>query len=111
MGFSIANNTAITMTRGDTLLVNVDIIDEDGNIFMPVEGSNVRFAMKEKIDDLTPVLTKDIPIDTMTLRLDVDDTKRLAFGRYIYDIQLTTPEGDVDTFIAKATLRLTEEVH
>ena len=46
----------------------------------------------------------------MILTLDPSDTKRLEFGSYVYDIQLTRSTGEVDTFVTKGTLNLTEEV-
>ena len=55
-------------------------------------------------------MVKDIPIDTMKLILDSADTKMLPFGKYVYDIQLTKATGEVDTFITKGTMKLTEEV-
>lgn len=53
---------------------------------------------------------KDIPIDTMMLTLEPQDTADLNFGKYVYDIQLTKANGKVDTFISKAILKLSEEV-
>ena len=55
-------------------------------------------------------MVKDIPIDTLTLTLLPEDTKDLSFGKYVYDIQLTKADGTVDTFITKATIKITEEV-
>lgn len=55
-------------------------------------------------------MVKDIPIDTMKLVLDPADTKNLSFGKYVYDVQLTKSTGEVDTFITKGMLKLTEEV-
>lgn len=62
-------------------------------------------------NDETPLLIKEIPIDTMILTLNPEDTKHLPFGKYVYDIELTKATGEVDTFITKAILKLTEEVH
>ncbi|MCD8124274.1 MAG: hypothetical protein LUE23_04445 [Lachnospiraceae bacterium] len=67
--------------------------------------------MKKTYDDIKPILVIDIPTDTMELVIDPEDTKDLAFGRYVYDIQLTKSTGEVDTFIPKGTLKLTEEVY
>ena len=39
------------------------------------------------------------------------DTAHIPFGKYVYDIELTKATGEVDTFITKAILKLTEEVH
>lgn len=110
MSFSI-QNTKITLTRGDTLKARIQINDQDGNPYIPNEGDRVRFAMKANYTDPEPLIVKDIPIDTLLLILDPEDTKPLNFGKYVYDIQLTTSTGDVDTFIPKGTLSLTEEVY
>ena len=67
--------------------------------------------MKRKIKDEEPVIVKDIPIDTMILTLDEEDTKDLPFGNYIYDLELRKANGDVATFVTKSTFILEEEVH
>ena len=110
MGYKISGTT-ITLTRGDTFETAVKLIDNAGYPYDPVEGDKIRFAMKEDYDDNVPCLEKDIPIDTMILRLDPADTKELKFGTYVYDIQFTSADGRVDTFIAKAKFKLTEEVN
>lgn len=109
MGYSI-NGTTITMTRGDTFVADIVMRDSEGYPVVPSEGDEIRFAMKEDYRDPRPLLTKDIPISTMQLVIEPEDTADLNFGTYVYDIQLTRADGTVDTFIAKAKLKLTEEV-
>lgn len=109
MSYSVSGTT-ITLTRGDTFMADITINKQDDAPYTPVEGDSVRFAMKSSYEDAEPVLTKDIPIDSLQLILEPEDTKGLAFGQYIYDIQLTKASGEVDTFITKAKLKLTEEV-
>ncbi len=109
MAYSVSGTT-ITLTRGDTFEALISIIQEDGNPYVPKEGDIIRFAMKSSYADETPLLVKDIPVSTMILVLEPLDTKKLNFGKYVYDIQLTTIEGKVDTFITKATIKITEEV-
>lgn len=99
MSYSVSGTT-ITLTRGDTFMAQISIVDKDGNTYVPVEGDTVRFAMKQKYTDLKPLLVKDIPTDT----------KSLAFGNYVYDIQLTKASGEVDTFITTSKIKITEEV-
>lgn len=105
--------TSIFLTRGDTFKAQITITDKDGNPYEPQPGDSVRFAMKKKYDDpdTQVLIVKNIPIDTLILTLEPEDTKGLDFGNYVYDIQLTTANGDIDTFIAKASLTLTEEVY
>ena len=110
MSYNVSGTT-ITLTRGDTFMALITITDSENNPYMPVEGDTIRFAMKATYADEEPLLVKDIPIDTMKLVLEPEDTKHLAFGKYVYDIQLTIATGEVDTFITKAKINITEEVH
>ncbi len=109
MAYSISGTT-ITLTRGDTFEAQISITQEDGSPYIPKDGDTVRFAMKSSYTDETPLFVKDIPVSTMILVLEPIDTKALNFGKYVYDIQLTTIDGKVDTFITKATIKITEEV-
>lgn len=110
MSYSVTK-TSITLTRGDTFKAKVEITDSNGAKYNPEPTDHVRFAMKKTYADAEPLILKDIPVDTMILKLDPEDTKDLAFGTYVYDIQLTNGYGEVDTFITKAEIKLTEEVH
>ena len=111
-------NQTIYLTRGDTLKVQITIY-KDEDVYNPIEGDTVRFALKhpamkrDKSDfvDEEPLLVKPIPIDTLILTLDPEDTKSLGFGDYVYDIELTAETGEVDTFIANQKIVLTPEVH
>lgn len=110
--------TTITMTRGDTLIVTVEILDEQGQAYEPVSGDSVRFALKSakmklgRTDyaDVNPLISKTIPMDTLVLRLNPADTASLQFGDYRYDIELTHASGVVDTFINNALFVIAPEV-
>lgn len=110
MSYNVSGTT-ITLTRGDTFVALITITDSDGNPYVPLTGDVVRFAMKSTYGDAEPILVKDIPIDTLKLVIESEDTKNLKFGPYIYDIQLTKVTGEVDTFIPMAKFKITEEVH
>lgn len=107
--------TTITMTRGDTLRLQVGI-ERDGEAYTPASGDSVRFYVKTpKIEkgqykDDAPLITKEVPIATMILTLDPADTKPLKFGTYVYDLEITFENGTVDTFINNAELTLVPEV-
>ncbi len=109
MSFKVKKNT-IFLTRGDTFKAHLTINNPDGTEYTPQEGDTVRFALKENIEDQECLILRDIPIDTMLLVLNPEDTKNLEFGSYVYDIQLTKANGDVDTFITASKLKLTAEV-
>lgn len=102
--------TTITLTRGDSFAADIEIFQPNGEPYTPTEGDSVRFAMKKSVKEDEVLILKDIPIDTMRLVLNPEDTKGLEFGNYVYDLQLTKSTGEVDTFVTKSVLTLTEEV-
>lgn len=111
------SDTDIFMTRGDTLLVQVSVtLDEEG--YSPEDGDTIAFYLKRAAmnskktayKDEQPIITKKIPVDTMILELEPDDTKPLEFGDYVYDVEFTYANGRVDTFINNAKLHLIPEV-
>lgn len=109
MSYSV-KKTTITLTRGDTFHANIIMHDSEGEPYYPVEGETIRFAMKKDYSDPEPLLVIDVPYDTMELIINPADTKDLDFGNYVWDMQITRLNGDIDTFITKASLVLTEEV-
>ena len=104
------NGNNISLTRGDTLKLTVTIM-QDGDIYDVKEGDRIRFALKKNIADTECLIIKEIPNNTKLLHLVPSDTKQLPFGVYVYDIELTTENGDVDTFIGPAKFTLTDEVY
>ena len=91
----------IVLTRGDSLVTTVTIFDEQGNVYNPGENDVVRFALKKTYDDENPIIIKQIPIDTMVLRLESSDTKQLQQpASYVYDIQITIDDGTADGFVS-----------
>lgn len=108
---SIVDN-AITLVRGDTLEIPIYLKTKKGDPYIPAEGDIIRFALKESYDDNSPVLIKKtIPNDTMLLHLDPCDTQGLVARKksYVYDIELTTAHGYVDTII-RSVVYILEEV-
>lgn len=112
------DGTTITLTRGDTLCVNVEMT-LDGVAYVPSGNDSIRFALKTpkmtggraEYKDQEPLILKPIPIDTCQLVLTPTDTKQLSFGQYVYDIEITMEDGTVDTFISEATFILSPEVY
>ena len=109
--------TTITLTRGDTFITNISL-KRGTTTYTPTSGDTVRFALKSPdmnarktawADD-TVLINKDIPISTMQLKLEPEDTKELDFGQYRYDMQITFANGDVDTFIENAVFIINPEV-
>lgn len=110
---SIDASYNIQMTRGDTFARTLTLT-KGGEPYTPAEGDVIRFALS-KVYKGKPgyelLLEKIINHDTMLWLIEADDTADLDYGRYVYDLQITYGEtGYVETFAAKKTLTLTEEV-
>ena len=99
------------MTRGDTLNTKLTVINPDRTPYEPIDGDVIRFALKEDYNDTEVLIEKVIPLDTLMLHLDSQDTKPLKMPfDYVYDIQITFGDGTVDTIIPKGAFKITEEV-
>lgn len=105
------NGNKIRMTRGDSLCASV-VIKRNGETYTPVEGDRIRFAMSKAYKSENRyelLLTKEIPYDTLLLELYPEETADLEYGTYNYDIEMTSLDGRVDTFIS-STITLAKEV-
>ena len=108
---TVVNNT-ITLVRGDTVEIPVTIRTRDGEKYIPSEGDVVRFALKDGYGDDVPVLIhKVLPNDTLILRLESCETKEIMARKnpYVYDVELTTANGYVDT-VVRGIVNVLEEV-
>ena len=114
----IDDNNNITLTRGDTLSLTVQLLHEvisaNGTTiepYMPVEGDVIRFAVSKGYKGEIGYelkLSKVIPHDTLTFTCSPTETA-LEYGQYNYDVEITHADGAVDTFIS-AKLNITGEV-
>lgn len=101
----------ITLTKGDTAVIDVPLFDANGNPYEAQEGDEMRFAMKKLYTDALPILTKEIDMDDYVLTILPEDTQSLdAPCSYVFDIQVSLASGTIDTVIPNGTLYLTEEV-
>lgn len=108
---TVVNNT-ITLVRGDTVEIPITIKTRGGDAYIPSEGDVIRFALKDKYDDNTPVLIRKVlPNDTLILRLESCETKEIMARKnpYVYDVELTTANGYVDT-VVRGVVNVLEEV-
>ena len=104
------DGTSITMTRGDTLKLKLNLATSSGAPYTPNDGDKITFGLKKSCKDDKCLIIKDIPTDTMILHIEPKDTKSLSFGVYVWDCQIEFSNGDVSTFIPKASFKIAEEV-
>ena len=106
----VYQNNNIRLTRGDTAKFVVSIKNESTKQPYDILSSDtLTMTIKDSISDGEPCVQKTI-VGTNTFHILPSDTSSLNFGKYIYDIQLTTSEGDVYTIVEPSTFELMEEV-
>jgi hypothetical protein len=94
------------MTRGDTLVAEVGIVNPDGTPYVMQEGDSVRFKCTD-VPGGAVLILKDVT--SGTLRIEHEDTASLPFGTYFFDIEMAFANGTVDTFITEGTLTVDYE--
>ena len=99
----------IQLTRGDTARLTVDITDSEGRAYEVKETDMLTLAVKKNYEDDLPLIKKVI-IGINIFHIAPEETKRLDFGKYKYDVQLTTADGDNYTIVADKVFTLTKEV-
>lgn len=111
----------ITMTRGDSAHIEIQMEYEGGMSYEALRGDVIRFTVKKNYGDTTPLIVIDIEpyvpdgeetelVESVELHILPSHTRDLEYGSYRFDIQLLRVNGDIDTFINMGTLTLTEEV-
>lgn len=86
----IGNN--IYHIRGDTDSFDVELTQEDGSDIGPYTAV---FSVKKKITDDAYVF--QAPVQNGVVSLTHEMTNDLGAGDYIYDIEVRTPDGGVQT--------------
>ena len=96
----------IQLTRGDTGIFNVEILDDAGNPYELDDGDMLRFTVRK-----SPT-SGDIFIQKagQEIIIEPEDTARLSYGKYVYDIELTRADGTVDTIIPPTLFEIMQEV-
>ena len=114
--FKIAYDKKITMVQGDTGVIRMKI----GNHELS-QGDEVRFAIVNKANpsillcqhsDKKIVLEKKVTAfeedGTARIIIHPNDTKNLQPGKYLYEIQVKTKDGRIDTVVPLVSFTLME---
>lgn len=99
----------IKITRGDTLRVKF-VAKKDGKPYVYQTGDVLNFYAKKDGSSGNAEIEATIDPATGELYLSSDVTKSMKASKYVYDIQLTKANGDVDTIINMATISIKNEV-
>lgn len=90
-------NGVIKFTKGDSVAFDVELKNADGTIYEMGAGDEINFSVKNDVSDTAYVL-RAITSSTH-IYLEPSFTNDLKPGKYCYDIELNTADGNVYTII------------
>ena len=109
----VSSNGKISLTRGDTAWLTVDLeVDLGDDKTEPYDlkaDDVVTLTVKADYEDEEALIEKKVT-GSNEFHIKPADTKNLAFGEYKYDVQVTTPDGDNYTVIENKVFEVTYEV-
>ena len=106
----IKSDGTIQLTRGDTARLSVDINNDTlGDKYEIQPDDTLFFTVKKRTSDKLYSFQKKV-IGSNMFHILPTDTEELSFGNYLYDVQLTTKDGDVYTVIGPSTFEIMKEV-
>lgn len=104
------DDKTIKLTRGDTARLTVPIINlADNGEYTMESGDILYFTVKKTAKDTDFLFQKSVT-GSNSIHIKPEDTADLSFGKYKYDVQLTTATGDVYTVIEPSTFEVMEEI-
>ena len=107
------NGTDLSMIRGDSEGIILSL-KKDEDMIPFNQGDTVYFTVKqshstEKVT-LQKIITEFDEGGNCIIEIEPEDTKRLSFRTYEYDIQLTDSNGRVTTIIPCSKFTILQEV-
>lgn len=107
---TVSERGEIGLTRGDTAWFDVPINNVlTGEPYEIQEADILTFSIKKTTNDRTHALQKRVTGSNI-FHIEPQDTENLMFGKYKYDVELTTANGDVYTVIPPTTFEVLEGV-
>ena len=100
----------IGLTRGDSMKVKLNLVDSQGNEYVPDPHDIIKFGLKTSTDDEErPMIEKIISPETMMLELTAEESD-IDPGEYFYDVEVTMNTGFVTTVIPPTKFKILPEV-
>ena len=106
---NVFDDNSIELTRGDTARLSVTVTNDDGGIYTIQPSDTLTLSIKKSVNDPEALIEKTI-FGNNVFHIEPKDTSGLEFGKYKYDVQLTTAEGDVHTVITPSAFKIAQEV-
>ena len=109
----IVSGTSLKMTRGDTGAIRVIVSDAAGEIVPLVDGDMIEMTVRESLISSEKTMYKKVTEfvnGEALITIHPEDTANLKFKTYVYDIQLTRANGQVQTIIKPSQFEVSSEV-
>ena len=105
----VEQNGTIRLTRGDTARLIVPIENEVTHQSYDMLSTDIlKFTIKKTVKDYVPLVQK-VVTGSNVFHILPADTHKLDFGKYVYDVELTTGT-DVYTVIEPSCFEVMKEV-
>lgn len=104
------DDKTIKLTRGDTARLTVPIVNLANNGEYTMESGDILYFTVKKTAKDSDFLFQKSATGSNSIHIRPEDTADLSFGKYKYDVQLTTATGDVYTVIEPSTFEVMEEI-
>lgn len=105
----VLDDGTIKLTRGDTARIAITINNLLSQEYSIGKEDSLTLTIKKKVKDVEPLLQKIVKGTTL-FHIKPEDTNDFSFGKYVYDVQLTLPNGDVYTIIEPSSFVILSEV-
>lgn len=108
----IKSDGTITMSRGDSVYITVNVYDSEGQEYLLKEGDKLYFSAKSKATDKNYAISPKVlgGDKGTTIEIEPEDTADLSFGTYLYDVQMITANGKCNTIIKPSKLIIEEVI-
>lgn len=106
----IEDDNTIRLTRGDTARLSVDVTNfPSGEEYVITDSDTLTLTIKKRESD-TQHLVQKVIRGQNCFHIEPSDTKDMVFGKYRYDVQLSTSSGDIYTIIEPSNFEILKEV-
>ena len=81
----------IEIVRGTTVIIQIDVLDAEGNPYELQDGEKLIFGVKRKTADSADIIVKTASVSqdgAYTVTLIPEDTCELPCDKYVYDVGL-----------------------
>lgn len=109
----IVSGTNLKITRGDTGAIRVAVSDAAGEAVPLEDGDTIELTVRERLRSPEKILYKKVTefvYGEALITIHPEDTSNLKFKTYVYDIQLTRANGQVQTIVKPSQFEVGSEV-